>query len=235
MDRDGWLRPVVVSISLTLHTFVLWQFGGSASTNHVMQPVHQVSVTRLNLIAPAAKPNDVEPVSDTEPFPEPKQLFKKEPAQPKPKPINQKPVTEKLLPPRPKSKTRQERSKKNKNTPSKIQHQQAAHQVHDAPPTIDNGLIAEARQRYLAMVMEHIEAHKFYPPTARRRGVQGDVAIRFILMNNGEIQNIQVYGGTAILLKAAKQAVLKALPMPKPPSKIHCPIHCKFSMRYALK
>ncbi|KON48000.1 TonB family protein [Mariprofundus ferrooxydans] len=236
MAGDGWLRPAAVTISLALHTFALWQFGGSASASHVMQPDRQVSVTQLNLIAPTAKPNDVESVSDTEPLPEPKQLPKKEPVQPKPKPVKQEAVAEKALPPKPESKpkARQERPKKNRKTPSKTQHQQAAQQSQSAPPAIDKGLIAEARQHYLAMVMAHIEAHKFYPPTARRRGIQGDVRISFLLLADGTTKQIRTNGSSRILQTAAKTAVIKAIPMPKPPSVIHCPMHCEFAMRYVL-
>ncbi len=236
MVSDGWLRPTAITVSLVLHAVVLWQYGGAASTSHVMQPIRQVSVTRLNLIAPAIKPNDAASVPNPEPLPEPKQPPKKEPVQPKPKPVKQKPVVKKVLPPKPVSRSQasQERTKKNSKVPSKTQHQQAAQQTRPSPPAIDKGLIAEARQRYLAKVMAHIEAHKFYPSTARRRGIQGNVHVSFLLLADGSSKQIITNGSSRILQGAAKKAVIKAIPMPKPPSLIHCPMHCEFAMRYAL-
>ncbi len=231
MAGDGWLRPAAVAVSLALHTFALWQFGGSASASHVMQPDRQVSVTRLNLIAPTAKPNDVESVSDTEPLPEAEQHPEKKPA--RPEPVRQKTVAEKPLSPKTESRPK-EQPKKNRKTPPKTQHQQAAQQTRPAPPAIDKGVMAEARQRYLAMLMAHIEAHKFYPSTARRRGIQGDVRISFLLLADGTTKQIRANGSSRILQTAAKTAVIKAVPMPQPPSVIHCPMHCEFAMRYAL-
>ncbi|MDQ6963535.1 MAG: energy transducer TonB [Mariprofundales bacterium] len=101
-------------------------------------------------------------------------------------------------------------------------------------PATDSGALERERARYLASLMRHIEKHKWYPATARRRGVQGRVKITFRLMSDGSVHHIKAQDGPKVLRRAAEQAVAKSEPMPHPPAHIHCPLACEFSMQFAL-
>ncbi len=66
------------------------------------------------------------------------------------------------------------------------------------------------------LVRRSLEAHKFYPPSARRRGIEGEVEIGFSLNGEGKADQIMVLAGSgyAILDRAAVQTVERAQPFP---------------------
>ncbi|OIO72181.1 MAG: hypothetical protein AUJ56_02035 [Zetaproteobacteria bacterium CG1_02_49_23] len=103
-----------------------------------------------------------------------------------------------------------------------------------APPQLDEGRIERETERYLAEVMAHIEQHKWYPKAARRRGIEGEVHVRFTLHPDGTARQLIVENGPDLLLAAAREAVEKAMPMPAPPAIIHCPLECEFRMQFNL-
>ena len=104
-----------------------------------------------------------------------------------------------------------------------------------AAPPADPGMIEQARQSYLAKLLAHIESHKHYPRSARRRGIEGEVEVSFQLQNGGVIDKLQVVGKRRILKKATREAVEAALPMPEPPSELDIPLMINFSMVFSLK
>jgi len=68
----------------------------------------------------------------------------------------------------------------------------------------------------LEMVRRHLEAHKFYPASARRRGIEGDVQVGFDLDRRGRAGGISILAGSghAVLDRAAIQTVVRAQPFP---------------------
>lgn len=101
----------------------------------------------------------------------------------------------------------------------------------DVAPVTDEAL---QRDRYLAIILEHIDKHKYYPRTARRRGSEGVVHISFVLLHSGEIRSLQVSGENRNLCKAAKSTMREALPLPSPPEGITFPMSVEFGMKYQL-
>lgn len=91
----------------------------------------------------------------------------------------------------------------------------------------------EARESYLAHLLEHIDAHKFYPRSARRRGQEGRIEVAFQLTGDGSIRDLRLSGGSRVLRKAAEQAIQRALPLPLPPEAIG--LHqVRFDMEYRI-
>ncbi|MFQ5354974.1 MAG: TonB family protein [Mariprofundaceae bacterium] len=66
------------------------------------------------------------------------------------------------------------------------------------------------------LVRTHLEAHKFYPASARRRGIEGEVEIAFALNGLGNTDDIEILAGSgyAILDRAALQTVERSQPFP---------------------
>jgi periplasmic protein TonB len=86
-----------------------------------------------------------------------------------------------------------------------VQNAPAAEVVHTPPkPKID--LAAEKRSFY-AQLRTKIQSNLRYPTAARRRGMEGEVDIRFILSSNGEINGISVQRGEGIFHNSAIAAV----------------------------
>lgn len=95
--------------------------------------------------------------------------------------------------------------------------------------------LAQQRQQYLALLQSHIAAHKFYPAMARRRGVEGEVEVSFVLLSDGGARDIRVHGGPGMLRSAARQAVQKALRLPPPPEEIATPLQVQYAMSFSLR
>ena len=91
------------------------------------------------------------------------------------------------------------------------------------------------KELYIQQLMKHIDAHKFYPGSARRRGVEGEIHVSFELTMNNTPANIEVTGSVSVLQQAARQALEDASPLPEPPSGIQFNSPVKISMVYALK
>jgi periplasmic protein TonB len=75
---------------------------------------------------------------------------------------------------------------------------------------------------YLDMLRLKIESRKRYPQSAKTRGVEGRVTIRFVLKTDGSVQEVTIAKGSKSrdLNMAAMAAVQNAAPFPRPPSNI---------------
>ncbi len=81
------------------------------------------------------------------------------------------------------------------------------------------GEAVDALRAYLAGVRARIEGAKRYPRWARRRGIQGEVAVRFRIGRGGELLGAEVTrsSGMDVLDRAAVEAVEAAAPFPPVP------------------
>lgn len=66
------------------------------------------------------------------------------------------------------------------------------------------------------LVRQHLEAFKFYPGSARRRGIEGHVDVAFTLAQNGTATDVAVLQGSghSVLDQAAMETVYRAQPFP---------------------
>ena len=96
-------------------------------------------------------------------------------------------------------------------------------------------VVINERENYLARLLSHIDSHKFYPRSARRRGVIGEVQVSFYLLSDGGIRDLQVTGGSKVLRQAARQAIQNALSMPRPPETLGQQEPIRFGMVYRLE
>jgi len=65
-------------------------------------------------------------------------------------------------------------------------------------------------------VRNHLEAFKYYPASARRRGIEGEVDVSFFLTGGGLASRLKVLRGSgyAVLDRAALKTVARAQPFP---------------------
>jgi len=75
---------------------------------------------------------------------------------------------------------------------------------------------------YRSAVLAAIDAHKVYPPVARRLGQEGDVRVRFRVSPGGEVSvvEIETSSGVTSLDEAAREAVISASPVPPLPTEL---------------
>ena len=193
------------------------------------QPQSTVSLMQISLAparpaAPAPEPEqEPEPEPEPEIRPVPKPLpVKKEPVS---KPVvKRKPLPEPVIEPPP-------------ETAELIEEQIAASEYVEAPvdkPALARVALEDERESYLLRLLAHIDNHKFYPHTARRRGTEGEIQVAFYLHKDGNISDLQITGGSKVLRKAAKQAVQRSLSLPPPPESMPLQKQIRFGMVYRL-
>jgi len=75
---------------------------------------------------------------------------------------------------------------------------------------------AVALERVRLLVRSHLESFKYYPASARRRGIAGYVDVGFMLTKNGSADQVSVVHGSgyAVLDHAALKTVHRAQPFP---------------------
>lgn len=225
---------IAAVLSLTVHATAVVYLGHS-DTPSANQPQATDSVMRVSL-APARR---VEPKPEPKPTPPPKPEPEPEP-EPEPPPPVKKPVPEikPVRKPLPKPIFKPvPTSNEEPETKEPEEEQIASSSYTKAPlekPALDQVVLENARESYLLRMLAHIDRHKFYPRKARHRGIEGEVKIAFYLHMDGSITDLQVSGGSKVLRNAAKQAVQKALSLPRPPESIHLQEQIRFGMVYRL-
>ncbi len=101
----------------------------------------------------------------------------------------------------------------------------------------DQALLDNEKKQYLELIAAHLDKHKFYPRSARRRHIGGDVKVSFDLMKDGNILNLKVFSGHSVLQEATLESVNSALPMPQRPESLMTlnTIKIEYTMQYAIK
>ena len=213
-ERSSFLVAAVISVTVHAAAVV---YLGQYDTPLSNQPQSTVSLMRISL-APARP-------AAPEPAPEPP------PPPPVPKPeVKKKPLPEPVIEPPPANTDVPE-------TAELIEEQIAASEYVKAPvdkPALARVALEDERESYLLRLLAHIDNHKFYPRTARRRGMEGEIQVAFYLHTDGSISDLQITGGSKVLRNAAKQAVQRALSLPPPPESMPLQEQISFGMLYRL-
>ena len=82
-----------------------------------------------------------------------------------------------------------------------------------------DGLAGHRVRHFKRLIFERIEAHRFYPLAARRRGYEGVVRVAFRVLRDGSVEGVRVVSPCRceILNRAACKIVQSAAPFPAPP------------------
>ena len=82
-------------------------------------------------------------------------------------------------------------------------------------------------------LLARVEAALVYPETARLRGTEGVVRLRIFLDGSGALAEMRVSrsSGSALLDKAAREAVTACLPLPNPSG---TPLTFELAIRFTL-
>jgi protein TonB len=97
-----------------------------------------------------------------------------------------------------------------------------------------DGILQKERQLYLYKLMTHIESFKYYPRSARKRSLEGDVKVEFVLLDDGYYKQLKLDGEHAVLVKATRSAMESAVPLPTPSRASILPERLEFTMSYSL-
>jgi len=87
---------------------------------------------------------------------------------------------------------------------------------------------------YLQELYNAIENNKYYPSSARRRGMQDTVSVSFHLLASGEIEDLKIQTRFKPLRLAAQTAVKESLPFQQPPDELETPLKIQYAMAFKL-
>ena len=108
---------------------------------------------------------------------------------------------------------------------------------HSTPTTNDHALLLSEKEEYMRALAEHLNKHKFYPQSARRRNIEGNIRISFDLLQDGNILNLRILSGHKVLQRATSESIKSALPMPPRPESLLAlnTMKIEYAMQYAIK
>ncbi len=88
------------------------------------------------------------------------------------------------------------------------------------------------KKKYLAQLYTMVKNNLYYPRKARKRGLQGDVIVRFLLKKNGEISRIEVVRSSYQILSRSAVKTLHSLDkkLPKPQEDITIKLPITYSL-----
>ena len=181
-----------------------------------------------------------EPINKPEPVPKTEEVTKPV-IKPTSKPVTKTVATAKSNPKiaeKHKTENKPQRKISTKPASENIQRQKAiaSSPVKSSEKTLAKAPIAEPQNAdYFSLLQARIESCKYYPRSARKQGIEGNVDISFRLLKGGEVRDISTSGAHRLLNHAASQAIKKSLPFPAPPDSIVLPKTIHFSMHYDLK
>ena len=236
--QDLSWRAVAVAVSLLLHLYVLieWADRTLISAREAEQPPNSLFVRidfpqpQPEAVMPVEEPPRLEPVQPPEPQPKPKPEPEPEPEpKPKPKPIPKpipKPVEKPVAKPKPVERLAEEQP---------VDQEVVAQPPQPSAPPSASRQLVDIRNEYLSRLLAKIEKNKFYPTVARRRNLEGMIQVRFRLGCDGEVEALEIDGKHSLLRKAAGKAIEAAMPLPKIPAEIECPMLVDYAMAYTLE
>jgi protein TonB len=99
----------------------------------------------------------------------------------------------------------------------------------------DTELLHARQEMFLATLTKKINSNKYYPKSARRRGIEGEVEVAFQVCSNGNVDNITVISGHKAFKRSAIEAILKSFPIEVENSLFDFPCHFNVTLAYTLK
>lgn len=148
-------------------------------------------------------------------IPQKKEVVKKKP---KPKKIPPKKTPPKKKPPEKKAKKVEPvKEEKVVEKPQEVVEEKV---VQKATSTDQNKItkdeIRAKKNLFYSQIKERINKNKVYPKTAQRRGIQGDVTVRFLINSNGELVDIRIVNGKKVFKESALSAIKNSFPIKVP-------------------
>ncbi len=96
--------------------------------------------------------------------------------------------------------------------------------------------ILQAKQNlFLTNLIERINNNKSYPNMARRRCIEGEVDVKFVVMADGTVEKIEIISGRKIFKKSTIQAISRSFPMEVDTSLFSFPKEFKIKISYILR
>lgn len=227
MQSDAVNWSVAILLSLLVHSMILMGSGARLGEDDaIVSQVPMITRLSFNQSFADAVLDKQGPVEKQRPQPVKKVAAKPVQSQPvQARPVEQKPAEEKQ--------TIETSESSEKTEPVRQVALQERAQGRQLSYSSDN-MIQQERQKYLHQLMSHIESFKYYPRVARRRALEGEVKVSFMILGDGHYRQLSLDGRHSTLVKATRLALESAIPLPVPPKEIALSRQIEFTMSYSL-
>lgn len=88
---------------------------------------------------------------------------------------------------------------------------------------------------FIANLVERINSNKSYPNMARRRAIEGSIEVKFKILSDGDVREIEIVNGKSVFKKSAVQAIDRSFPMKIDSKLFNFPKEFKITIIYVLK
>ncbi len=100
---------------------------------------------------------------------------------------------------------------------------------------INHEVVQAKQDLFIKHLIHKINSNKSYPHTARRRGIEGLVDVKFKILSDGNVEDIKIISGRSIFKKSAIQAITRSFPISVKTSFFDFPREFKIKISYILK
>ena len=122
-----------------------------------------------------------------------------------------------------------------KNEQSVQETQEVKQQVVTRNQEVINQDEIKAKQNlFFTKLRNKINENKSYPRSARRRGIQGSVEVKFCVQSDGNVKNVEFVSGKQIFKKSALKAIKDSFPIEVDATLFNFPKEFRISIDYIL-
>lgn len=190
----------------------------------------RVAVSIIQQQSHAKKVEPVKEIKKEKPKPEPKKVVQK----PKPKPIVKEIVKKEPLE-EPKEIVEEVVQEQQETIEEVVQEEVVDDQ--EMQRQIEQMMVAREQEldHFTKHLIKKINDNKHYPMSARRRGIEGDVDVKFMVMANGGVSSIQVLKGKKIFKRSTYKAIENSFPVDVSNTILEFPKEFQIKLVYLLK
>ena len=226
MQRDGFRYfTAYMSTTLVYICLLVWMYY-TPSNHFVFSKKPKVSVMQISLstfvppvVSEVKKSIESKPKIEKEVIVEKKPLLK-----PMVKKIKKNKVVEKVK--KPKKRQKHKKSLRKKTLKKKTSKKEASKQ--------QKSTTLAQKNKFWNALRRQIDAHKFYPRIAKKRGMQGSVKVSFTILSNGTLGTLSVKG-PKVFHTSAKNAVKSIFPVNVKKIDISFPASSSIVLHYQIR
>lgn len=100
---------------------------------------------------------------------------------------------------------------------------------------INHDVLLAKQNQFISDLIQRINSNKSYPNMARRRSIEGVVDVKFKVIADGNVEDIEIVSGRSIFKKSAIQAIDRSFPIIVDSSLFDFPKEFKIKISYVLK
>ncbi|MDO8453122.1 MAG: energy transducer TonB [Sulfurimonas sp.] len=98
---------------------------------------------------------------------------------------------------------------------------------------ITNRLEQDYLEEHLQKIVKLLQENLYYPRSARERGVEGEVVVKFMITEKGDVQGVEVLSSKSEMLSNAAIKTIENLSgsFPKPKENLHLQLPISYSLK----